>query len=234
MARDLKISVVVPALNEEKLIEKCLQSLSNQSLSRKDYEIIVVDGGSTDKTLKIADKYADKIIKNIKSIGKARDIGLRKAKAEIVAYTDADTIVPNNWLDCMLTSYEDGVLGVTGPIKPLENKILGKISFFIYNSILQTGVLLKEWGAIGNNFSVKKKAVQKVGGFIFPVYEEFEIWTKLNKIGRTRYISDLYVVTSARRYLKLTSAFKNILYGTKAFLMIKLGMTPENKWERVD
>ena len=86
----MKVSIVVPAFNEEQYIEKCLKSISKQTLSRRDYEIILVDGGSKDKTLKIAKKYADKILKNKKPIGAARQAGLKAAKAPVVAFIDAD------------------------------------------------------------------------------------------------------------------------------------------------
>ena len=53
------ISVVIPSFNEEERIERCLVSLTKQDFPRNDYEIIVVDGGSKDKTREIAEKYAD-------------------------------------------------------------------------------------------------------------------------------------------------------------------------------
>ena len=94
-----KISVVIPAHNEEKYIEKCLLSLENQSIPRKDYEIIVVNDSSTDKTKSVAKKYADRVIDvHARIVGKARDVGFKKASGWIIASTDADTIVPRNWL----------------------------------------------------------------------------------------------------------------------------------------
>ena len=56
------ISVVIPTYNEGKNIEKCLKSLLKQSLPRREYEIIVVDGKSKDNTVKIAKKYADRVV----------------------------------------------------------------------------------------------------------------------------------------------------------------------------
>jgi len=55
------ISVIIPSYNEEENIAQCLVSLSHQNIARGEYEIIVVDGGSTDDTCEIARKYADKV-----------------------------------------------------------------------------------------------------------------------------------------------------------------------------
>src|SRR3989344_7539418 len=95
-----QISVVIPAYNEALYIEPCLKSLENQTLNRNKYEIIVVDGNSTDKTREIARKYADFVLTETeKSVGKARNRGCKKASGKIIANTDADTIVKKNWLE---------------------------------------------------------------------------------------------------------------------------------------
>ena len=80
-----KISVVVPTLNEEAYIERCLKSLSAQNFP---HEIIVVDGGSKDKTVQIADEYADKVFV-------VRERGIAYARARLIYTTDADCYAPN-------------------------------------------------------------------------------------------------------------------------------------------
>src|SRR3989338_6063469 len=78
-----QISVVIPAYNEALYIEPCLKSLENHTLNRNKYEIIVVDGNSTDKTREIARKYADFVLTETeKSVGKARNRGCKKASLE--------------------------------------------------------------------------------------------------------------------------------------------------------
>ena len=87
----MKISVIVPVYNARDYIEKCLDSLINQSL--KDIEIIVVDDGSTDDTYKIVSKYKDKIrlIKQKNGgVASARNKGLSVAKGEYIAFVDSD------------------------------------------------------------------------------------------------------------------------------------------------
>lgn len=105
-----KVSVIVPAYNAEKYIDKCLDSLVNQTL--KDIEIIVVNDGSTDKTQTIINKYAKKY-KNVVSIEKenggqssARNIGINNATGEYISFVDSDDFVELNTYDSLLEYME--------------------------------------------------------------------------------------------------------------------------------
>lgn len=94
----IKVSVIVPVYNVEKFIDKCLNSLVNQTL--KEIEIIVVNDGSPDNSQKIIDKYVKKYPDKIKSYikenggqGSARNYGLEKANGEYIGYVDSDDFV---------------------------------------------------------------------------------------------------------------------------------------------
>ena len=94
----MKVSVIIPVYNVEQYIEKCLDSLVNQTL--KDIEIIVVNDGSPDNSQKIIDKYVKKYPKKVKSYikenggqGSARNYGLEKATGEYIGYVDSDDYV---------------------------------------------------------------------------------------------------------------------------------------------
>lgn len=98
-----KISVMIPVYNGEKTLEKCLSSVINQKYPN--YEVIVVDNNSTDKTKEIINKYSTSN-KNIKYIfekkqgrGSARNAGINNSTGEIIVMTDSDCIVPINWLE---------------------------------------------------------------------------------------------------------------------------------------
>ena len=82
-----EITVVVPTYNEEKGLEKFLKQFKNQTLPRSKYELIIVDGDSTDNTRQIAEKYADKvIIQKSKGVGGARNDGVELASADHTCY----------------------------------------------------------------------------------------------------------------------------------------------------
>src|SRR3989338_320166 len=90
-------SLIVLAHNEEELIEEALKSMRAQAY--KDYELIVVDNNSTDKTGEIAKRHADKVLSEKKiSYMNAAVTGARAAKGKYIAFCDADTRYPKNWL----------------------------------------------------------------------------------------------------------------------------------------
>lgn len=96
------VSIIIPTYNEERYIEKCLKSIENQSFD--DYEIIIVDDGSKDKTREIIKKY-DKvrlIEGKHKGPGFSRNIGVNKAKGEIFVFVDADMEFEKDYLKNLL------------------------------------------------------------------------------------------------------------------------------------
>lgn len=102
----MKISVVIPVYNEEKYIKKCLESL--QKGQRKPDEILVVDGGSTDRTVDIVKKMGVLVLHNPrKNAACGRNIGILKAKGDIVAFTDGDCIAHPGWLATIEKEFED-------------------------------------------------------------------------------------------------------------------------------
>lgn len=98
----MKISVIVPFLNEQKYIATCINSLLNQNFPSKEYELIFIDNNSTDNSYKIAKSLLrpqDKLLKEkTPNVYAARNTGLKHAKGEILAFTDADCLVDKSWL----------------------------------------------------------------------------------------------------------------------------------------
>ncbi|MDP1728805.1 MAG: glycosyltransferase family 2 protein [archaeon] len=105
----MKLSIILPTYNNEKTIEECLKSIFSQKYSLKNFEVLFIDGGSSDKTLNIAKKYPVKIIKNPKRNEEAaRILGIKKARGEIICFVDADNVlVGDNWIEKMLKPFED-------------------------------------------------------------------------------------------------------------------------------
>jgi len=103
------ISVLIPTLNAASVLDECLKSIVSQDYPKKKIEIIIADGGSTDKTLEIAKKYGVKIYKNPLKTGEAgKAVALRYSQGELVALIDSDNILPDkNWLRRMIEPFSD-------------------------------------------------------------------------------------------------------------------------------
>lgn len=102
------LSIVIPVYNEEALIERCLQSIANQSLQPD--EVIAVDNNSTDGSLDIIKRYPFvRVIHEPKQgIVYARDAGFNAATSDIICRIDADTVLPSNWLYRVHRFYQGG------------------------------------------------------------------------------------------------------------------------------
>jgi len=105
----MKASIILPAYNNERTLKECLDSIYNQNFPKKEFEVLLIDGMSNDKTLEIAKKYPAKIIKNKKRNEEAaRILGIKKAKGEILIFIDADNIlVGKDWLNKTLKPFND-------------------------------------------------------------------------------------------------------------------------------
>lgn len=113
------LSVVIAALNSENTVGCTLSSVFSNSLPSEEFEVILVDNGSTDNTVEIAKRYPVKIFSCAKrGQGAARNLGITKAKGEIICFTDSDTVVPENWLQKILGFFSiyQHIDGVGGPV----------------------------------------------------------------------------------------------------------------------
>ena len=198
------ISVIVPTFNEEEGVEACLKSLCDQTLPRDQYEIIVVDGNSKDKTREIAEKYADKVfIQTGKKVGGARNDGAMAAKYDILATTDADCFRPRDWLEKILAvfaKYPDAST-IYGIVYPLEPGIKHKLSLLGYNIVSRIGYWTGTiYMTLGCNTAFRKDLFMEAGMYITAdAGDDFEIARRMKKYGRVRLDTNLKVGFSMRR-----------------------------------
>ena len=93
MSDKIEISIIMPTFNAERTLEKSLTSIVNQTLPRECIEILVIDGGSTDQTVKIAERFGAKILKNEKRLPEiAKQIGVLEAAGRYGVFIDSDEI----------------------------------------------------------------------------------------------------------------------------------------------
>lgn len=115
------VSVIIPTYNAERFLASCLRSIAKQNYPKSKYEIIIIDGGSSDKTRTIANRFSTTVLHNPKrdaESGKA--IGLQKARGEIIALIDADNeLIQKTWLREMVKPLMEDkeIFGVESPWK---------------------------------------------------------------------------------------------------------------------
>jgi len=200
------ISVIIPTFNEEENIAQCLVSLSHQTLPRSEYEIIVVDGGSKDATCEIAKKYADQVfVQTSRKVGGARNDGVKAAKGEIIATTDADCILPPAWLDRIAEDFKKpGIVLVYGPVYPIEEGIGNRFSLFLANSFSRIGYYSRIfYYTLGCNTAFRKEAFIKAGMYrCIDAGDDLEIAMRVKEEGSIFFDNRLTVGFSMRRYQK--------------------------------
>lgn len=196
------ISVIIPTLNEEETIGACLASIAAQSIPRETYEIIVVDGGSTDRTCEIAAPFADRVVpQERKGIGGARGDGANAARGEVLVFTDADTRHPSDWLAQIQDALTTGGYDVcTGPVRFYNETFRSAI----IRGWRQCYLLLHPFGfywLIGSNFAVTQEMYHRAGGHRdISILEDYDLSLRLAEAGaRCTYDRCISVSTSARR-----------------------------------
>ena len=195
----MSVSVVVCAKNEEKVIGNCLKNLLRQTVRP---EIIVIDGHSTDKTVSIAKKYADKIVEDHgKGISDARNIGWKVAKRDIVAYCDADCLPHKDWVKNILKHMDNNIC-VFGPLIPYEGETRIKIGLKVWGDMfLKTSSIFKYPCLCAANMALKKSILKK-HPFRYEILEDFDLGNRIRKVGKIKFFRDLYMPISTRRFKK--------------------------------
>jgi len=201
----IKISVIIPALNEGKYIQKTLKSLSTQSF--RDFEIIVVDGNSSDDTCKKARRYASIVKQPAKGVSLARNTGAIHAKGDILFFTDADTIVEKGTLRNIYELFNDNRVAVaTGPILPKERvgitiRMLYSIN---YKSLVKLSMLIGKPSFVGSNIAVRRSVFERIHGFNkrYNTYEDCDMTIRAGAHGRAVYDNNIMVRSSARRMVQ--------------------------------
>ncbi|MGW8179250.1 MAG: glycosyltransferase [bacterium] len=186
----MNVSVVIPALNEEVIIESCLQSIRRQI---HPVELILIDNGSVDRTPEIAARYCDIVlIKPGYSLAEMRDLGAKTASGDIVVTTDADCIAPENWIEELIKPFQDPkVAAVGGAFRPLNKNPLS--SFYCWCSSIMQGTFGLFQGA---NMAYTKEAYLKSPGYADAKRaEDWNLSWKIRKLGKTRYLRRAYTRT---------------------------------------
>jgi len=202
---DPSITFIIPAFNEEKLISFAIRSIQEEMAGRpNDYEILVVDNASTDRTSEVALEHGAHVVQELKrGIVAARQAGYLHAKYDLLANIDADNVVPTGWLDRALAGLDAATVVVTGPlVYPEFSRIMQVLTRFFYFlgriSHLILGTMVQ-----GGNFIVRKSALDTVGGYNTDVVffgEDTDFAVRIARVGNVKLVPKMWVYSSARRF----------------------------------
>lgn len=211
--RNPACSIVLPTLNEEKYLGRTLESLKKQSFSN--YELIIADSASIDKTLEIAKSYDAQVISCPRGKLTARDIGIRAAKGAVIIAADADCEYPESWLGNTMAEFKDNtVVAVTGPRLYEGHSYIQELQLIFYWQC---------WRLFGSNSAFRNDAYFMSGGFNLSINqfdsqlmvneEEVLFRDRLAAFGRIVYQEWNPVKTSTRRYsmkdMQFSEAIRN-------------------------
>ncbi|OYT41040.1 MAG: hypothetical protein B6U86_03150 [Candidatus Altiarchaeales archaeon ex4484_43] len=201
----MKLSVIIPTLNEEKYIEKTLRHLKEQE---ERIEVIIVDGNSSDSTVDVAENLADKVVVIDESnVSKQRNIGARASKGKILAFIDADTLVPKNYATRVLEELKNEEFsGCFCKFYPLSEKLRHRISFNMWRNVMKASLLLNKPYITGSCApAFKRDAFFSVGGYDenLHIIEDGDLSMRIHRIGKIIYLNDVIAKTSTRRLDKV-------------------------------
>lgn len=180
----MQFSIIIPAKNEERNISLCLEALRGQCFSSDNFEVIVVDNGSTDGTVSVVESLGGQVyIKPEFSISGLRNFGASVSSGDILIFLDADCLPESDWLNNAATTLVDNQIGCTGstPVAP-ENGTWVEMVWSSFRT-RRTNKCYTSW-INSSNFIVRRELFDKVNGFNEDVKtcEDVDICMRLNKI----------------------------------------------------
>ncbi len=196
------LSIIIPTLNEEDYLPFLLESVKRQKFD-ENYEIIVADAGSRDKTIEIAEKYGCKTVSGGLP-AKGRNEGEKIAKGALILFLDADTILPENFLKENLENFKKRNLGVAIFFQnpQTKNKFFSFLFRFFYNWLSLLFSKISLFGGVG--ILVKKSVLERVGGFdeTIKISEDVFFLQKACRIAKFGILRKIELSISTRRYEK--------------------------------
>lgn len=235
----LQVSVVIPTLNEEKYLPHLLAALKAQKgfYWGEDFEVIVADGHSKDRTIPIAHSFGCRtVFEHVRTISAGRNAGANVAKGDIVVFTDADAVPPETWLLHLWTAFEDKrVAAAFGGLdawdgtwfETLFARTFGWLFFYL---TARVGLP----SAAGSNLAIRRRILKKIGGFNVKLVtgEDVDVQKRARKYGRVSYINKAWTRVSMRR-IRNWGYLRYILFHLANFVRIHAKASGYEEYEAV-
>jgi len=200
------VSVVIPTLNEEAYIERTLRSLRDQDLDAP-YEIVIGDGYSTDNTLAICSRYADKIVLERKRTPAAgRQSAVMQSSGRVLAFGCGDTLYPSNWLREITGPILRGeAAAVSGAVLPDDGTFFDMAgSKHVLLPLTWLSAKLGLYFTPGETIAFSRRAFDQVGGFDTDkvTAEDLDLFKRVSRVSKVQFNPNARVYVSMRRVRK--------------------------------
>lgn len=207
--KKFEISIIIPAYNEKEYIGICLQSLVRQK-TKRNFEVVLVDNNSTDDTKKIAESFKDNL--NIRVItekqqgrGIARWRGFEESTGDILFSTDADTILPANWIEDFMGYFNDKkIVAVTSLCNIDDSSKKNRMLFNLIHLIADASYRIASghYCLYGFSYAIRRDVYVKAGKIdkTLSALDDVDLSGRVKKYGMIKLVRNLPVLTSNRRY----------------------------------
>ncbi len=241
----MKYSIIIPTLNEEILLPNLLNQLNNPSLKEKyGYEIIISDGGSSDKTIELAlcrsDVVKVRTDKERQNIAKGRNEGAKFAKGEILVFLNGDvklsgTEIFFNYLQNNFVNSDYAAMTCIVKVFKEEEKLSDILFHSVYNTYFYLLNLLGVGMGRGECQVIKKKYFELVNGNNekLDAGEDFDLFKRIRKHGKILFAKDICIYESPRRYRKLGYTGVTWSWTKNAISIILRNKSLSKEWEQV-
>jgi len=237
-------SIVVPALNEEKLLERMLRQFTSGLVARHRVEVIVSDGGSRDRTLSIAEHLAHRVVRNEpyvkQTISMGRNAGAKEARGRILIFLNADTLIQDAELFFRRIGEElqdPSVIAVTSSVAvypeeetPMDRRFHGFYNwFFVMMNRVGMGM------GRGECHVIRREVFEQLHGYAQRIAagEDYDMFRRLDKRGRIRFLEDVVVYESPRRYRRYGYAYVTASWFLNFLAVFFLGRSILDEWKPV-
>ena len=193
------LSIIIPAWNEEKCLPVLLECIKKQTY--KDYEIVIADADSSDKTIYIAKKYGCKIVKG-GFPAKGRNSGAKVAKGGIFIFLDADVKIEKDFLRKAVKELSEKKLDCAGTyLKPQANNLTDSVFLEVFNIWIRMMQHIFPH-AVGSAIFCRKSLHKKIKGFdeSITLAEDMDYVKRASKSGKFRILKTVFLSYSMRRY----------------------------------
>lgn len=240
----MRYSIIIPTLNEEKLLPKLLNQFNNELREKYQLEIIISDGGSVDNTVQIALENNTKIISHTKNekqnIAIGRNDGALIADGEILIFLNGDIFIKEidsffNYINNKFIKSEFLAMTCKVKIFPEEEIFFDKIFHGFYNYYFYFLNIIGIGMGRGECQIIRKEIFNTVGGFNSQLAagEDFDLFRRIRKKGKILFANNLTVYESPRRYRKLGYMNVVLSWTKNAFSVFFKNRSISKEWEEV-